>query len=567
MMSQHTTYGDKMTEAEKPDDSPVALKRLSEILDLAHKLKADGRKSPDMCDAYQRAAERFHEAALLSREILRTQQLDLSKRIQLEIFCPYYFYEAERSLSSWHYEKRDTELARSHLSKAAEYAEEYINGMEAHLPTAEASFIARLSGCLKTAKFCRENDNLALRSIDARAAWDRGDFISALDEYRRMGQKFEGLIEQTKTLNDPSHYRITLGNYLSTFANASGALAMHIAKTHDIPAVLPHDVACSLIRYTMDAYRAGMAGANANPEWSQYRDSAQLCQRNVEDILKGNESGWAALYAELHDDADFVKIMARLDLPKLKRLERGEADVSVRHDTLLSREGLLKRITLALSTLKAYVESINGLRLFDANIVSESFFARFLGEMFDLSLVNLNATTSNQAAIDLGDKDSKRCFQITSDGSKKKVRKTIATFRQHGLDKEYEHLRIVIVGSRVGKYDGLQSTSSPVFDPESDVLGVTELVSGLSALDTNKLRPLVEIVESEMPAVRSAHATLLLENTQIVGGDGNVGPGGDARVKGPKGGNISIVGGTIRGGDGGEGGGKGGNAIIEGGNG
>lgn len=58
-----------------------------------------------------------------------------------------------------------------------------------------------------------------------------------------------------------------------------------------------------------------------------------------------------------------------------------------------------------------------------------------------------------------------------------------------------------------------------------------------------------------------------LKNAEVRGGQGGVGPGGDARVKGPKGGDVSIIGGTIRGGDGGEGGGKGGDAVIEGGGG
>jgi hypothetical protein len=79
--------------------------------------------------------------------------------------------------------------------------------------------------------------------------------------------------------------------------------------------------------------------------------------------------------------------------------------------------------------------------------------------------------------------------------------------------------------------------------------------------------------DAEKEALREIEATakatdLHFENTEVSGGNGSVGPGGDARIKGAKsGGGVTFIGGSIRGGDGGEGGGKGGDATIEGGDG
>ncbi len=79
--------------------------------------------------------------------------------------------------------------------------------------------------------------------------------------------------------------------------------------------------------------------------------------------------------------------------------------------------------------------------------------------------------------------------------------------------------------------------------------------------------------EAEAEALREIEGTghaqeMYFENTEVSGGKGSVGPGGDARVKGAKGGgNITFFGGSIRGGDGGVGGGKGGDAVVEGGDG
>jgi hypothetical protein len=129
-------------------------------------------------------------------------------------------------------------------------------------------------------------------------------------------------------------------------------------------------------------------------------------------------------------------------------------------------------------------------------------------------------------------------------------------------------LRIVVIGTRVGKYEGLKSESSPAFDPDTDVLGVTELIKQISKLDTNRLRRLVELINHEMPAANSMSVptvpTVRFENAEIIGGNGSVGSGGDVRIKWTKGSDVTIVGGTIKGGDGGDDGGKGGDAIIEG---
>lgn len=58
-----------------------------------------------------------------------------------------------------------------------------------------------------------------------------------------------------------------------------------------------------------------------------------------------------------------------------------------------------------------------------------------------------------------------------------------------------------------------------------------------------------------------------LEGVEIRGGEGGVGPGGNARAKGGKSQGIRMIGGSITGGKGGDGGGKGGDASLEGGDG
>lgn len=175
--------------------------------------------------------------------------------------------------------------------------------------------------------------------------------------------------------------------------------------------------------------------------------------------------------------------------------------------TLLAREGLLKKVDLALTALQINVSSQNALRLFDINTVSEDFFAHFLGVVYDLALVNLNVISKSFPAIDLGDRARRHSIQITSDGTKTKVKETIDKFCAHGLGKDFDHVQVIIIGKRRGKYTGLGRSSSPAFDPKSDVKGVPELLVDINKLNTAKLVRLCDIIDLEMPVMKAFFGT------------------------------------------------------------
>lgn len=300
------------------------LSQLNELFRAATTLKDDGRKSPEQVDANRQASEKYRQAAVLAHDLLDDPELDADKKAQLEVFTPYYDYEAQRTLVAWHYERHETAEAETCLKKAGVHLEEHICQLEAKLADAEGDLAKHFSDSLAKARFFQQSDELAIGSIKARAAWDRGDFIAALDEYRSLVPKCMALVKHSEELDEPSYYRVSLGNLLGLMANVSGALAKHTAEHHGVPGIIPPDVAFSLVRHTLDSYRAGIAAFEANPEWTQYRDLALLCRQHVEQILKDNRSGWSAMYADLRDDPDLTKIMAGIDPRALKALERGE---------------------------------------------------------------------------------------------------------------------------------------------------------------------------------------------------------------------------------------------------
>lgn len=305
------------------NDITSMVEQMNDLFSEASALKDSARVSPTNNDANIEASRRYGKAADIARGLLSKADIPDDLRSHLDIYATYYSYESKVTLRAWHYERHEITEATECQKAASTLLADHVRQIEAALETANAGETAHLNATLDKARFFRGMDEVAASAIRARAAWDKDDFISALDEYRTVIPLLARLVEESKNLKVPAYYRVTVGNYLGMVANCSGALAKHIAHTHGLPGVVPHEIACDLVCYTLDAYRAGMAACDANPEWTQYRGLAQLCRSNVETLLEDNKAGWQELYADLHDDPDLLKIMGRIDLTTLKAIERG----------------------------------------------------------------------------------------------------------------------------------------------------------------------------------------------------------------------------------------------------
>ena len=109
-------------------------------------------------------------------------------------------------------------------------------------------------------------------------------------------------------------------------ANTSSALAMIMqerAAKKDQGKLLemPFDLLVRILRHTLDAYRYGNAAFEHNPEWEQYRDIAQRCLNNIQNVLRMNPSAWVPLYVAFEDDPEFLRVMRMTDLERFKEAE------------------------------------------------------------------------------------------------------------------------------------------------------------------------------------------------------------------------------------------------------
>lgn len=115
---------------------------------------------------------------------------------------------------------------------------------------------------------------------------------------------------------------------------------------------------------------------------------------------------------------------------------------------MFTKEFLLKDIILKLSCLRAYIENTNAIGFFDANIVSEDFFAELLSILYSSSFVNANLFEKNCASIDLVNDNENIAVQVTSDNRSTKINNTIKKFKEKKYYNKYSTLRMLLLQNK-----------------------------------------------------------------------------------------------------------------------
>lgn len=80
----------------------------------------------------------------------------------------------------------------------------------------------------------------------------------------------------------------------------------------------------------------------------------------------------------------------------------------------MNRSNYFNYIEEKLNVLSYRITQRGKLNILDLNIHSETFFADFLNNLYDLNLQNLNISVQNVEAIDLIDKENKIIAQLSA---------------------------------------------------------------------------------------------------------------------------------------------------------
>ncbi|WP_429817261.1 SMEK domain-containing protein [Ensifer sp. B1-9] len=159
----------------------------------------------------------------------------------------------------------------------------------------------------------------------------------------------------------------------------------------------------------------------------------------------------------------------------------------------MNRDEYLNDCAKYLGRLGHEIRALNAAGRFDINSVTEDFLVPILKEIFDCpELRNQNEIQQNFPSVDLGCRKSRISFQVTTDASSDKVVKTLTKFREHNLEQFFERVCVLTITEKQSSYTAKAlgeaiSALSVRFDPASDILDISDIVSRLSNLDTPKL--------------------------------------------------------------------------------
>ena len=159
------------------------------------------------------------------------------------------------------------------------------------------------------------------------------------------------------------------------------------------------------------------------------------------------------------------------------------------------------RINELMSRFVVQIKGATAMSRTDINHVSENVLIPLFSEIYEhTELKNLNVSEdSNFPAIDLGDKETKTAYQITSTSSSRKVKQTLETFVAHKRYKEYDRLVIYILTEKQSRYQGKGFdkiiNGKFTFDKENDIRDYQDLLRKISGFPLEKARKVENILE------------------------------------------------------------------------
>ncbi|MBY5651781.1 SMEK domain-containing protein [Rhizobium leguminosarum] len=169
----------------------------------------------------------------------------------------------------------------------------------------------------------------------------------------------------------------------------------------------------------------------------------------------------------------------------------------------MNRDEYINSCARYLGRLGHEIRALNAAGRFDINSVTEDFLIPILREMFECpELQNQNEIQQNFPSVDLGCRESKISFQVTTDASSDKVVKTLTKFQEHGLEQVFERVYVLTITEKQASYTakslGAAISALPIkFDPATDILDINDIVSRLKGLVTPRLERIEAYLASE----------------------------------------------------------------------
>ncbi len=153
----------------------------------------------------------------------------------------------------------------------------------------------------------------------------------------------------------------------------------------------------------------------------------------------------------------------------------------------MGKEEELRLIADMMTTWQFRIHNRKALYFYDINRTAEDISMMLLNEIYQLKLANLNRDHPNVSAIDLGDKENKIAFQISSQKDvHKKIIKNLETFVKEHIKTYSAGIRFLFLNVEIPPLKESQKKMyagiCPVFDADKHVLTVKDLLREINRI-------------------------------------------------------------------------------------
>lgn len=175
---------------------------------------------------------------------------------------------------------------------------------------------------------------------------------------------------------------------------------------------------------------------------------------------------------------------------------------------MLDRTQKNDQLTQAFAFLSTTITNKSKQNMFDDHRVLETVLPYLLNEIYGYNLIDLNTVKINHPAIDLGDTSSRTAVQISSDGSKDKMVKTIETLERHGLNSLYNHIIFLIISN-------FPTQSFQRKDYIISILNLGDIAKAITNLTPEKFDRIYEYCEKNFSSYFSNSVINMFKQTNI----------------------------------------------------
>ncbi|WP_434335777.1 ABC-three component system protein [Mycoplasma capricolum subsp. capricolum] len=163
-----------------------------------------------------------------------------------------------------------------------------------------------------------------------------------------------------------------------------------------------------------------------------------------------------------------------------------------------SKNSLIERIVLRLSTYQTYITNLSKIGKTDENLNAERIYTDVINTIFNLELSNYNSVIFNNPGFDLIDKKNKILIQVSATCSKDKIQNSLSKININEYQ-NYNFKFLCISNQEIKNVKKLkfQITNTLLFEPKKDIWDVSFLIQHLYEVDIIKLEKLLTYLNQE----------------------------------------------------------------------